>query len=110
MTVRLPAFVLVSLPLDFGQEVVQGSDLRGDGVDLDPDSIRVNPGHPRAGQALCARAKPPAGVVGPDGAREEAGTGVGGASRAGAGSAAGSGGVHTGGGLADSDSWVGVGG
>lgn len=53
---HLPAFILISLPLHFGQDVIQGPYLRGDSVDLDPDSIRMNPGHSWAGQTLCTRA------------------------------------------------------
>ncbi len=68
VSLHLPAFILISLPLHFGQDVIQGSYLRGDGVNLDPDSVRVHPGHPWAGQTLCSRAKLAVVVVGPDGA------------------------------------------
>lgn len=67
-----PPFVLVSFPLDLGQHVVQSPDLWRNGVDLDPDAIRLHPGDSWA----CAARFPPtpkaAGVVeGPDGAGEE---------------------------------------
>lgn len=75
----LPAFVLISFPLHLGQDVVQGSNLRGDGVNLDPDSIWVHPGDPRAWQALCTRAKLAGVVVRPDSPREEPWRRVGGA-------------------------------
>lgn len=39
-----PSLVLIPLPFDFGQNVIQGSQLWGDGVDLDPDPIRMGPG------------------------------------------------------------------
>lgn len=80
---HLPAFVLVPLPLHFSQDIVQGSNLRGDGVNLDPDSIRVYPGDSRAGQTFHTRAQLPSVVVGPDGAREEPWRRVGGGARAG---------------------------
>lgn len=75
---HLPAFILIPLPLHFGQDVVQSSYLWGDGVNLDPNTIWVHPGHTRAGQSLPTRAKPASVVVGPDGTREKAWRGVGG--------------------------------
>lgn len=68
VSTHLPSLVLVPLSLHFGQDVVQGSDLGGNGVDLHPDTIGVHPGHPRAGQPLHAWSKLADVVVGPDGA------------------------------------------
>lgn len=111
LSLHLPAFVLVPFPLHFGQDVVQRSYLRGDGVNLDPDSIRVHPGHSRAGQTLRTGPKLAGVVVGPDGAWEEAWRRVGGGPL-GCGGGVEEGlraqarGVYTGGGLADGDGWV----
>jgi len=38
------SLVLIPLALDFGQDVIQGSQFWGDGVDLDPDPVRMCPG------------------------------------------------------------------
>lgn len=105
---HLPAFILISLSLHFGQDIIQGPYLRGDGVDLDPDSIRVHPGHSWAGQTLCTRAKLAGVVVGPDGAWKEPWRRVGGAGRActDVGDRFRSRRVHTGRRLADGDGWV----
>lgn len=110
LSLHLPAFILVSLPLHFCQDVIESSYLRGDGVNLDPDSIRVHPRHSRAAQTLRTGAELAAVVVGPDGAREEPWRSVGGAPLTCAGvrdsSRGRAGGVHTGRGLADGDSRV----
>lgn len=66
----LPPLVLVPFPLHLGQHVVQSSDLRCDGVDLDPDAVRVPPGGP--GPRLPADAEAAGVVEGPDGSGEEA--------------------------------------
>lgn len=109
VSLHLPAFILVSLPLHFGQDIIQGPYLRGDGVNLDPNSIRVHPGNSWAGQTLRTGAKLAGVVVGPDGSWEEPWGRVGGASLActvGDSFGARAGGVHTGRALANGDSWV----
>lgn len=110
VSLHLPAFILVSLSLHFSQDIIQGSDLRGNGVNLDPNSIRVHPGHPGAGQTLRTGAKLAGVVVGPDGAREEPRGRVGGAPWPGAAVCdsfrAGARRVHTGGALADGDGGI----
>lgn len=67
--VHSPSPVLVPLPLDFGQHVVQSPQLRGDGVYLDPDSVRMRPRHPGPLQGLEALPLPPDVGETPDGAR-----------------------------------------
>lgn len=47
-----PSPILVSLPLHFGQDVIQSPQFWGDGVNLDPDSVRVRPRHPGPVQGL----------------------------------------------------------
>lgn len=68
--VHSPSPVLVPLPLDFGQHVVQSPQLRGDGVYLDPDSVRMRPRHPGPLQGLEALPLPPDVGETPDGARQ----------------------------------------
>ncbi len=65
-----PSLVLVSLPLDFGQHVVQSPQFWGYGVYLDPDSVRVCPRHPGPVQGLEALPLPPDMGETPDGARQ----------------------------------------
>ncbi len=62
--------VLVPLPLDFGQHVIQSPQLWGNGVYLDPDSVRMRPRHPRPVQGLKALPLPPDVGETPDGARQ----------------------------------------
>ncbi|TNN54562.1 hypothetical protein EYF80_035265 [Liparis tanakae] len=62
--------VAIILKLTFtSKDVIQGSYLRGDGVNLHPDSVRLRPGDSRAGQTVPTRTKLASVVVGPDGAR-----------------------------------------
>lgn len=62
--------VLIPFPLDFGQHVIKSPQLRGNGVYLDPDSVRVHPRHSGALQGLKALALPPDVGKAPDGARQ----------------------------------------
>lgn len=67
---HLPPPVFVSLPFHFTQHVVDGPQLRGDGVDLDPDSIRVRPWNPGPLMELQATCSPPVMGVTPASARD----------------------------------------
>lgn len=62
--------VLVPLPFDFGQHVIQSPQFRGNGIYLDPDSIRVCPRHAGPVQSLKAFPLPPDVGETPDGARQ----------------------------------------
>lgn len=62
--------VFVPLSLDLSQHVVQSPHFRGDGVNLDPDSVRVRPRHPGPVQGLKALPLPPDVRKAPDGARQ----------------------------------------
>lgn len=53
------SFILVSLPFDFGQHVIQSPQFWGNGVYLHPDSIRMCPRHPGPVQSLKALPLPP---------------------------------------------------
>ena len=54
MGIYLPSPILFSLSLDFSQHIIQSSQLWGDGVYLDPDSVRIRPGHPGPLEGLIA--------------------------------------------------------
>lgn len=64
------SLVLVPLPFNFAQHVIQSPQLRGDGVYLDPDSIRMRPRHAGHLQGLQALPLPPDLGETPDGARQ----------------------------------------
>lgn len=65
-----PFPVLVSLPLDFGQHVIQSPQFWGDSVNLDTDSVRVRPRHAGPVQGLKSLPLPPDMGETPDGARQ----------------------------------------
>lgn len=71
----LPPLVLVPLALHFSQDVVERTDLGGDGVDLDAHPVGVHPRQARPLHQSGLQSRPePAGVrEGPDGAGHEAG-------------------------------------
>lgn len=64
------SLVLVPLPFDFGQHVIQSPQLRGYGVYLDPNSVRMRPRHPGPVQGLEALPLPPDVGETPDGSRQ----------------------------------------